>query len=323
GDTTANAPKAPGADKFAQYVDKLRDAYRATQDLSIAEQARIDIVEGKLGKLTQAQADYVVQLAAAADEAKRATTESQFGSVKGTEKMEAAEKRRADALRLATGSMTGKINALTKAQADLVQASIDGDISATEYAQAMEVLGAQLDDLVPKFQQAAEVSSEFAAEAARNIQSAIGSSLEAALSGNFKSIGRLWADLIKQMLAQAAAARISEALFGAGYGKSTNQIGGWIGALLALFGGSKSGPSGGPYGSSIGVMATGTNYVPRDMLAYVHKGEAVVPAKYNPAAGGSAGATIVIQGDASASTVRLISMALAQQEARLAMRGRF
>jgi hypothetical protein len=36
-----------------------------------------------------------------------------------------------------------------------------------------------------------------------------------------------------------------------------------------------------------GGMATGTNYVPRDMLALVHRGEAIVPAKYNPSAGGS------------------------------------
>lgn len=35
-----------------------------------------------------------------------------------------------------------------------------------------------------------------------------------------------------------------------------------------------------------GGMATGTNYVPRDMLALVHRGEAIVPARYNHGAGG-------------------------------------
>lgn len=35
-------------------------------------------------------------------------------------------------------------------------------------------------------------------------------------------------------------------------------------------------------------LAVGTNYVPRDMLAQIHEGEAIVPRAYNPAAGGGA-----------------------------------
>ena len=35
-------------------------------------------------------------------------------------------------------------------------------------------------------------------------------------------------------------------------------------------------------------FAQGTNYVPHDMLAQIHQGEAIVPARYNPAGGGNA-----------------------------------
>ena len=35
-------------------------------------------------------------------------------------------------------------------------------------------------------------------------------------------------------------------------------------------------------------FAQGTNYVPHDMLAQIHQGEAIVPARYNPANGGNA-----------------------------------
>lgn len=41
--------------------------------------------------------------------------------------------------------------------------------------------------------------------------------------------------------------------------------------------------------SNIPTLAVGTNYVPKDTLAYIHKGEAVVPKEYNPSAGGNGG----------------------------------
>lgn len=47
-------------------------------------------------------------------------------------------------------------------------------------------------------------------------------------------------------------------------------------------------------------LATGTNYVPQDTLAVLHKGEAVVPKKYNPAANGGISAgniTVILEMD--------------------------
>ena len=47
--------------------------------------------------------------------------------------------------------------------------------------------------------------------------------------------------------------------------------------------------------ASLGVvphLASGTNYMPHDGLAYLHKGESVTPVAYNPAAGGSSSARL-------------------------------
>jgi hypothetical protein len=44
-----------------------------------------------------------------------------------------------------------------------------------------------------------------------------------------------------------------------------------------------------------GGAATGTNFVERDMLTILHKGEAVVPREYNPAAGGSGSGVVITQ----------------------------
>jgi len=53
------------------------------------------------------------------------------------------------------------------------------------------------------------------------------------------------------------------------------------------------------YGLTIPKFAVGTNYVPQDMIAQIHKGEAIVPAAYNPAAGGAGnGAGLLAQAKA-------------------------
>jgi hypothetical protein len=62
----------------------------------------------------------------------------------------------------------------------------------------------------------------------------------------------------------------------------------WVADILGI-------PKGSTFGFNIPEiqkLATGTNYVPQDMLAYLHEGEAVVPKKYNPAAAGLTAETI-------------------------------
>jgi phage-related minor tail protein len=50
---------------------------------------------------------------------------------------------------------------------------------------------------------------------------------------------------------------------------------------------------------NIPMLDTGTNYVASDGLAYIHKGEAVIPKAYNPAAGGAYGGGITINVNAA------------------------
>lgn len=74
------------------------------------------------------------------------------------------------------------------------------------------------------------------------------------------TVGNLFATLWNKMLS--------------GFAKSWNKIAG----ALNKVGGKLGLPSNVPYVNS---YAVGTNYVPEDQLAFIHKGEAVVPKKYN------------------------------------------
>ncbi len=82
---------------------------------------------------------------------------------------------------------------------------------------------------------------------------------------------------------QAAAQFQSEVSFGA-----ADAIAAALGRARGTSPGAGSGGSSGlqDRDSDIIGLATGTNFVPSDMVAMLHKGEAVVPAQYNPAVGG-------------------------------------
>lgn len=63
---------------------------------------------------------------------------------------------------------------------------------------------------------------------------------------------------------------------------------GWSASLIAISAGMSVDDIAAMF-PNIPKYAVGTNYVPRDMLAQIHEGEAIVPKAYNPWAGGGAG----------------------------------
>jgi hypothetical protein len=102
-------------------------------------------------------------------------------------------------------------------------------------------------DAAMKVPEALKEINTFAEEAGRNIQDALGSSLEQLLGGKFESIGKLWEDMLRKMVAQAAAAQLNTYLFGDTFGQKGGNLGGVVGDLfkfLGSFGGTRA--DGGP-----------------------------------------------------------------------------
>lgn len=156
-------------------------------------------------------------------------------------KRETDEARRIfDETRTPSERLAAELDKLNK----LLQAGrLDWDTYARAVFDAQEAFDKSLKPAV-------EEVSEFAKEAQRNIQDALGNSILASMEGNAKSIEDIWKNMLKRMVAEAAAARLAESLFGKGFGSSTGSLGGFFGSAVNFFTGLLGGGSGGVGGSS-------------------------------------------------------------------------
>lgn len=158
----------------------------------------------------------------------------------------------------------------------LTDGMANGALSAEEYSAAV----AKLEE---KFGDASGGMTEFAVQAAHNIQDSLGDTLYDVLSGRFDDIGSKFTDTVFKMAANAAAANLAGALFG-DFGKS-GQIGGLLGsAFSSLFGGAGVAPTAAQVGAAGeglmffadgGYTGSGGKY---DPAGIVHAGEYVIPA---------------------------------------------
>jgi len=223
--------------QFDQYIDRLRDTLRGTQDLTEAEKVRVAIAEGKLGDLTNAQRAYALELAAVLDLTKQPAA---FVGPEIAEDLLRERKAQLQELKsLADGSTAAQYEKLAATAQAAADAFRQGTLSARDFNRVAEELGKRFEGLQP----ALEKVSGFAEQAGRNIQDALGDSVLATIEGNAGSIEKVWKNMLLRLASQAIAADLGKLLLG-NFG-STGVFGGLLGDLAgSVFGGPRA--NGGP-----------------------------------------------------------------------------
>jgi hypothetical protein len=202
----------------------------------------------------------------------------------------------------------------TRAATEAVELLFDELQTATdpqrvlELNQALEQLYERLGILPAAAEQVGESMSVFAEQASRNIQDALGSTLERVLSGNFKNIGDLWKQTLQRMIAQASAARLNEFIFSAlGGGSGT----GPMAAFARVF---QPRANGGP-------VTAGQTYLVGErgpeLFTPATSGRVLNNSQTQQAMGGATYApTVNVMGDVGPATVSLVERAIARERAR-------
>lgn len=232
--------------------------------------------------------------------------------------------------KLLADTPTGQLNEVLVDIKLLNQAYADGKISVELWAEAVR---ASTGKLAKGTEEPLAEVSEFARQAARNIQDQLGETLYSSLTGSFDDIGKSWLQLLLRMASQAAAADLGKYLFGADFQK-TGKVGGALGGLFngglggfqAAFSGSSLGSSGFGTGLAYGNQDFGGFFANGGFLGAGKWGIAgekgpepiIGPAQVVPNKG-RRGVTnnfvVNVAGDASENTISLIQGAMAQMRA--------
>lgn len=172
----------------------------------------------------------------------------------------------------------------------LAKALEDARISEEQYLEAVAARLAAKDGAIEK---QADQLTEYAIQAARSMQSALADFLFDPFENGTQSMAKSFGVMLRRMIAEAAAAELARRMFGDLGGKGgSGELGGWVGGLFnwasgLIGGGAASAPLPGSLGAAGGLplpsLAVGSPYIPRDMVAQLHRGERVLTQRENTA----------------------------------------
>jgi len=272
---------------FASYLDNLKRQQEQLQELTALEKLNADVKAGKLADLSATQIKVLAGEAKQLD-AMKAQEEANKAALDLTNKIIEANQKLSEEGAAVFDKTRTPLELYLKELERLNGLLTGGKITQDTFTRATQQAGDAFVQAGEKIDETGKKVSTFADEAARNIQDALGDTLEDALSGNFDSIGDMWLKLLQKMAAQALAAQLNEALF-SNSGSSSSGGTNWLSSLFSAWSGSANGSH-----------ANGLDYVPFDgYKAILHKGERVVTAADNrqfDSAGGGMGATFDFSG---------------------------
>lgn len=229
-------------DPFAQaqrYLENLQKQLERTRDLTVAEQALLDIQAGRLGKVSEAQKSAILDTARQIDAAK-ALEEQEKANAKAVEEQLRLRQQLVEEGERFTEQFLTPQEKYAKSIENVNRLFDEGVISMETATRAVQSYRKELEESNKQV----EEFDEFTKNAIKGSQDAIAGFLENLASGSkksFKSIADDFAQMLVKLAAQSVAADLTKKLFG---GAAGGEGGGWLGALMGAFGGARA--EGGP-----------------------------------------------------------------------------